>query len=693
MALQPSRPRGLLRAAIVAILLAPAAARAHDSDAALSLGEAEAILALGGLAVAMVMGGAVAIRERRRSDAAERERARMRRHLDLVSRHANDMVFVTDAGAHIVDANDRAVATLGYTREELLALDVRALRDPETLGDFEEILRRQIEREALVFETRYRRKDGSVFPVEVSVRVSELGGQKVFVGIARDLTERKASEEALRASEAKFRAAFEGAGIGIVLIGPDGLIREANPAFRAIAGEPEEALRGRDLRELSAGAGARRALDAVLGGARDSVEEPCHCRRRDGAQVDVVFRARAVRDGAGKLALVVALVQDVSEAKRLESQLFLADRLASVGTLAAGVAHEINNPLAFVLANLDVALEALRARGAPEDVLRALEDAREGGGRVREIVRDLKTFSRDVGGAPQRLDVCRILRSSVHLAMPEMRRRARVELDLGDVPAVLGAEHRLGQVFLNLLINAAQAIPEGVPERHRIRVAARGDAAGRAVIEISDTGVGIPPELLGRIFDPFFTTKPVGIGTGLGLAIGHAIVTELGGEIHVRSEPGKGTAFEVVLPAAPGGPGSQAPRVAAPAQVRLGRILVIDDEPLVGRAVVRVLSPPHEVVADGSARAALDRIEGGDRGFDVLLCDLMMPGMSGMELHERLRQIAPDLARRVVFLTGGASSDTVQRFLEETPQRFVEKPFDPGALRRLVTSLLAEVAA
>ncbi|HSN92492.1 MAG TPA: ATP-binding protein, partial [Anaeromyxobacteraceae bacterium] len=333
-------------------------------------------------------------------------------------------------------------------------------------------------------------------------------------------------------------------------------------------------------------------------------------------------------------------------------------------------------------------LESLRDRGAPQEVLRALEDAREGGARVREIVRDLRTFARSGGEARARVDVRRTLRSAVNLALAEIRRRARLDLDLAEVPPVLGAEHRLGQVFLNLLVNAAQAIPEGAADRNRIRVATRVEA-GRVLVEVSDTGAGIPDEVLPRIFDPFFTTKPVGVGTGLGLAIVHTIVAELGGEVRVRTAPGQGTTFAVDLPAA--APAATSPEAGSPepAQVRIGRILVVDDEPLVARAVARVLSPPHEVVAVDGGPDALARIEGGDRGFDLVLCDLMMPGMSGMELHDRLRAVAPELSRRVVFITGGAANPDVRAFLERARRPVVEKPFDPPSLRRVVSSMLA----
>jgi PAS domain S-box-containing protein len=694
--IEPPARRLAARAALLGLLLAPAAAAAHESPGSLAQhrGAAAAVGAL--VTAALAAGAMAALRERHRSRAIDRaraeadaERVRLGAQLEAVTRQANDMIFVADESLRLLDANDRAASALGYEREELLGMSVRDLRDPGTAGDLDGMMRPELGQRALLFETRYRRKDGSTFPVELSVRVTPVGERRFLFAIARDLTERRRAEEALRESEAKFRATFESAGVGIALLDGEGRIREANRALRTVAGSTEEGLRGRALAELAAlDPETQRAIGALLAGERDVLEAPCRWRRPDGSEVDAVLRARAGRGRSGSIERVVALVEDVTERKRYEAQLLLADRLASVGTLAAGVAHEINNPLAFVLANLDVSLEVLRERGGPEEVRRALEDAREGASRVREIVRDLRTFARDRGETRTRLDVRRTLRSSINLALPEIRRRARLEVDLAEVPPVLGAEHRLGQVFLNLLVNAAQAIPEGAAERQQIRVATREDA-GRVLVEVTDTGAGIPTEILPRIFDPFFTTKPVGVGTGLGLAIVHAIVADLGGEVRVRSVPGQGSTFEVDLPASPDPAGVVRSPAVEPAQVRIGRILLVDDEPLVGRAVARVLSPPHEVVLAESGSDALARIERGDRAFDLVLCDLMMPGMSGMDLHERLRSVAPELLRRLVFLTGGASHPGARAFLERAQRPFVEKPFDPPVLRRVVSAILA----
>jgi signal transduction histidine kinase len=251
----------------------------------------------------------------------------------------------------------------------------------------------------------------------------------------------------------------------------------------------------------------------------------------------------------------VVTARDITARKQMQARLLLADRLASVGTLAAGVAHEINNPLAFVLSNLGFLEEDFRRlRGAlPGEQLHELEqilrETREGADRVRHIVHDLRTLSRDEGEELSIVDVCGVVESSVGLVRNELRHRARVVKDLEPVPLVWASEGRLGQVLLNLLINAAHALPTGHPDRNEVRVRVRA-IADHVVIEVVDTGEGIAPEIRDRIFDPFFTTKPVGTGTGLGLSICHGIVTSLGGEISVESEVGRGSTFRLSLPAA-----------------------------------------------------------------------------------------------------------------------------------------------
>jgi CheY-like chemotaxis protein len=378
------------------------------------------------------------------------------------------------------------------------------------------------------------------------------------------------------------------------------------------------------------------------------------------------------------------------------------DRMSAVGTLAAGVAHEINNPLAFVIANVEFAQREV-ARGPSgsgsrsetelTEVLRALGEARDGTERMRRIVRDLRTFSRGGDGnerpqGPPAVDVRSAVDWACAMAQNEIRHRARLVVAGEDFAHAACDEARLGQVLLNLIMNAAHAIPEGAAERNQIRVAARDDGQGHVDIEVRDTGSGIAPENLARIFDPFFTTKPVGVGTGLGLAIVQRIVTDHGGHVTVESEVGRGTTVRVMLPAArrPDTRMPVSPPGPAPAVTPLRpRVLVIDDEVQVLRAIQRNLGSTHEVIALTRAEEALERLQGGER-FDAIVCDLMMPEMTGMDLHAALATAGSTAARSMVFITGGAFTPRAREFLASVDNPRLEKPFDFEVLRRTIRS-------
>jgi PAS domain S-box-containing protein len=255
--------------------------------------------------------------------------------------------------------------------------------------------------------------------------------------------------------------------------------------------------------------------------------------------------------------LVYAVARDVTaqrqgdeENQRIQKQLMLAERMASIGRLASGVAHEVNNPLAFVLANLVLARDQLRELGVPssDELEELLSDALQGAERVRKIVLGLKTFSRVGDERAVRVEVGPAVEVALALLAVDLRRAARVSVALGPTPFIDAPASSLSQVVVNLLRNATEAIAPGNVEANEIRVVTATDAAGRAVIEIHDTGSGIPPKALSHIFDPFFTTKPIGTGVGLGLSVCHNLVAEMGGEIAVTSEEGRGSTFRVTLP-------------------------------------------------------------------------------------------------------------------------------------------------
>jgi CheY-like chemotaxis protein len=327
----------------------------------------------------------------------------------------------------------------------------------------------------------------------------------------------------------------------------------------------------------------------------------------------------------------------------------------------------------------------LRIEERLNEVFDQLRDAREGADRLRHIVRDLKIFSRAADEERRGpVNVTRILESSLRMAWNEIRHRARLVKDYEAVPPVEANDARLGQVFVNLIVNAAQAIQEGNADQNVIRVCTRVDApSGRVVVEVRDSGAGIAPENLARIFDAFFTTKPVGVGTGLGLSICHRIVTGMGGEIQVQSQVGKGTLFRVLLPPTADEVDRAEPAVADAPAARRGKVLVIDDEPMVARALGRALSVEHDVAIVFTAEDAKKHVASGER-YDVIICDLMMPQMTGMDLHAELSRAAPDQAARMVFLTGGAFTQGARAFLDQVPNQRIDKPFETQHIRSII---------
>jgi CheY-like chemotaxis protein/anti-sigma regulatory factor (Ser/Thr protein kinase) len=375
--------------------------------------------------------------------------------------------------------------------------------------------------------------------------------------------------------------------------------------------------------------------------------------------------------------------------------------MAAIGSIAAGVAHDLSAPVAAALAALEEAARVVGRRAAAlgEDgpvLERAVADAREAGEQIRAVARDLRTFARaDHGGATA--DVVEVLESAARMAAHELRGRAKVVRDYGQVPRVAAAPSRLGQVLLNLIVNAAQAIRRGAPERNEVRLRTSLAPDGRVAIDVEDTGAGMTPEVRGRLFTPFFTTKPDGVGTGLGLSICSRIVEGLGGEIGVSSEPGRGTTFRVLVPAAAGPRAAPETAAATPrdageaALVAVGgeerpRVLVVDDEEAVHRAMARLLGKTCDVSCEDGTRA-LRRLEAGER-FELVLCDVSMAGLSGIDLYVRLRALDPDQAGRVVFMSGGAFGPQVREFFAETAAPVLDKASSPDELRAAVAERL-----
>jgi signal transduction histidine kinase len=381
-----------------------------------------------------------------------------------------------------------------------------------------------------------------------------------------------------------------------------------------------------------------------------------------------------------------------------KARLELADRLTTLGTLSAAIGHELNNPLTYVIGNLSHVLEGVtdRKQGLDHpDMLEALREALGGAERIARIVQDMRSLGHQ---GPVKLEPIE-LETAVELAIRQtsthIRHRARLTRNFAASPLVDADVPRICQVFVNLLLNAAQAIPPGEARRNEIAISLRTEGSD-AVVEVSDTGGGISPRTLARVFDPFFTTKPVGEGTGLGLAISRSIIESLGGRIEITSTAGVGTTVQVRLPssqATSAVTSDQTPTLPppeGPKRRRRARVLLVDDDPGVLTVARRVLEGSYEVESLGDARLALAMLSQGPR-IDVILCDLMMPDMSGMDLYAEIAKRSPAFAERMLFMTGGAFTPEASAFLEKCGRGQVSKPFEVKELFAAINTVLRSV--
>ena len=497
-------------------------------------------------------------------------------------------------------------------------------------------------------------------------------------------------------SEQRFRALVERLPLA-VLVHRHGEVIYANTEAVSLSGYGSlEALVGMPILDLTdpADRAAVSARVAQLVEVGDSAT-PSELRllRKDGTGVPLEVSSFTAEFGGEPSVVVIGV--DLSDRKRFTARMMEVDRMMAAGTLAAGVAHEINNPLTFVNINLQLARDTLMAAGdvsvskAQRDELAVLlADATEGSERIRDIVKDLMTFSSINEEEAGPMDVVSLLDGAIRMVQNQIDHRAELVREYGEVPRALGNGARLSQVLVNLLVNASQAIAEGAAHENRIVARIRSEG-GRVIVEVQDTGTGISKQILARIFDPFFTTKPPGEGTGLGLAICRRLVADMGGTLEVESELGVGSTFRVSLPEALGAQPSAEPEVAETAPTPT-RILVVDDEPLVRRTLARLLGRNHDVelVADGAT--ALARLESGDE-YDVILCDLMMPDMTAMDLHEILRDRG-DLVSRMIFMTGGAFTARARAFVESIDRPVIDKPPEKGVLEAAIAEVVAQRA-
>jgi PAS domain S-box-containing protein len=395
---------------------------------------------------------------------------------------------------------------------------------------------------------------------------------------------------------------------------------------------------------------------------------------------------------------LLGVCRDITEQRRIrddlrqaEETMRVSDRLTTVGTLAAGIMHEINNPLSYVMGNLEFVVENIEElagelpRERMEDLLAALREASHGAMRMSRIVRDLRTFSRRDEDSLAPVLLSDVIDSSINIAMNEIRQRARIEREYEGEILVMANESRLGQVFLNLLINAAQAIALGDSQNQRIfvRTARQGEGV---VVEVSDTGSGMSPEVIARIFNPFFTTKPIGVGTGLGLSICRNIIESMDGRIDVTSRLGKGSTFSIWLPATVDRPARRA-EIARPAgSTRSGRVLIVDDDEHAARALGRYLTH-HQTDIETGGQPALERFL--REPFDAAFCEIRMPDFGGLAFYRAVAERRPELIPRLILVCSGPLEQAIEETLAAHEIASTTKPYDADEVRRLVEERLA----
>jgi two-component system, cell cycle sensor histidine kinase and response regulator CckA len=624
----------------------------------------------------------------------------------LLAESIDDIVCLQDLDGTALYYSASTEKALGFTPSELLGKDVFALTHPDDLarlaGDaYLAVLRG----ETPLVEWRCLRKDGTYIWVETHTALlrNESGVPDRLLSVTRDIEGRKQAQEALRQSEERMRALIARAAYGIFRSTREGRFLDVNPALVTMLGydSAEELLAIDIMRDMYLDAEERDGwMTAIDSGAHPEWFD-LTWRRKDGTPIAVRLSARAARDGYGDVVWYEGIAENVTERLRREAVVRRAERMASLGHTLAGVAHELNNPLAAISGFAQILLKT----HLPKDDRSAIETIHREAKRAAKIVKDLLTFARRQDSSERhRVDLNDIVRYIADTQRYAMETHGVLcELVLSEDPAWVSADPaQLEQVMLNLLVNARQALEAMTAPVAAGRIRAGASRTPMIVIrtsvrnnnvtlEISDNGPGIAAGELPRIWDPFWTTKEEGEGTGLGLSVVHGIVTEHGGSIDVETRVDSGTTFAVSLPllGRDGLDGMMAIETMPPAPTsqRADRpldILVVDDEEVIVGLLVRYFSSRgHAVMPAHEGHQALRVAERSS--FDVVICDLRMPGMDGAELIRRLKELPTCSNARFILSTGDTATPAVRQRIDGLAlAAVVDKPYEVEALRRIV---------
>ncbi|MBI4470479.1 MAG: PAS domain S-box protein [Acidobacteria bacterium] len=629
----------------------------------------------------------------------EQELRQSERHYRMLFNGASDAIFILGFDGSIFEANEVACERLGYTRAEVTRVKLADIIAPE----FRMLMPSRIgeirRRGHAVFESMHLRRGGGHVPVEINARLIDYGGAEAMLSIARDISERRQAEEALRESEERFRTIFEDAPIGMASFDAQFRMLKVNRALCRMLGYSEQELTALTFTEFTYQEDVER--DLSLAGQLFRGEIPGYKLekrfvRKDEQVVWALVTATLIREHDGKIRSGLGMIEDITPRKRIEEQFFHSQKLEAVGQLAGGIAHDFNNLLTAINGYSEISLLGLKA----DHPLRGnLEEIRKAGERAASLTRQLLAFSRKQVLQPKVLDL-----NDVVADMDKMLRRLIGEdIDLRTVlepelGRVLADRGQLEQMIVNLVVNARDAMPRGGKLTIELaNVYLDEEYASRHVsikpgtyvrLCVHDTGEGMTPEVQKRIFEPFFTTKEAGKGTGLGLSTAYGLVKQSGGSIWVYSEPGIGTTFKVYLPcvhAAGITSDLTAEKTSSPGGTET--ILLVEDDEAVRRMVIEILRVKgYKLIEASKGPEAVEFCLRNPQPIHLVLTDVVMPGMNGRQVVDRLTALRPGL--KVLYMSGYTDDSIVLQGVLEEGVAFIEKPFTPAALARRVREVL-----
>jgi two-component system cell cycle sensor histidine kinase/response regulator CckA len=615
---------------------------------------------------------------------AEEGQRKQKAYLEQLFESAQEGIVLCDFEGRVLRANDEFERIFGYSRTETVGCrldDLVAPADQHAAAN--EFSRRVAAGERISFHAVRQLKDGSLINVSViGAPIVVDGEQLASYAIYRDITEREHAEQALRVSERRYRQLFEAAGDAIIVFDPkDEILLDINPAACALYGLPREQLLGRSLRDFTKDAGHGTTLGAELLERRETLSFETTHLRADGTPIDLLVDAVLI-DFDGRPA-VLSINRDITQRKRIETQLVQSQRLEAVGRLAGGVAHDFNNVLQAMLGLTEI----LRSHvGDPEWVDAMVAELEQHLKRAAGLTRQLLLFSRRETAKLEPIDLNELVRSTSGFLRRLIRENIALSMELNSEQLVILADRgQLEQVLMNLTVNAVDAMPDG----GEIRIATfRADAA-HVALAVVDHGHGIDDDIMPHIFEPFFTTKPAGAGSGLGLSVVQGIVLRHGGVVEVDSMVGRGTTVTARLPMAPAD--TPAPvREDVPSDEDLPRgagqrVLIVEDEEgarLALADIVRMLGYSVTAVGTGSEAGLLPT----EPPFDVLLSDLMLPDVFGGNLANGLQDRWPSL--RIVLMSGYSEDESIRERVKAGHLRFLQKPFSMATLARELRATL-----